>query len=169
MELVAVGERVLARSISAASWPGSILDEERRRVDPHSGGTPVEPEPRTSSCSAQTSLCVQLRRRLVGREQVEVPLARHTVVAGAVHAEPPKIERQPFGGSAPSSPLPGRNQKRARSAEPGGDASAAWNHGCWSETWFGTMSTIVRIPSARASASSCSACSSVPSAGSIDR
>ena len=54
-------------------------------------------------------------------------------------------------------------------ATPGPAASAAWNHGCWSETWLGTMSTIVRMPSASASAISASASSSVPKAGSIAR
>ena len=106
---------------------------------------------------------------LLGREQVEVPLARAVRPSVRVHAGPPKIDCQPFGGSSPSAPVPGRNQKRARSGDPGGEASAARNHGCWSETWFGTMSTIVRMPSARASAISCSASSSVPNAGSIER
>ena len=86
-----------------------------------------------------------------------------------VQAEPPKIDCQPFGGSSPVSPLPARNQKRARSGEPGAEASASWNQGCWSETWFGTTSMIVRMPSARASEISCSACSSVPKAGWIAR
>ena len=65
--------------------------------------------------------------------------------------------------------MPGLNQNRSRSGEPGGDASAARNHGCWLETWLGTMSTIVRIPSERASAISSSASSRVPKAGSIAR
>ena len=57
---------------------------------------------------------------LLGREQVEVPLAGRAVrVLVRVHAEPPKIDCQPFGGSSPSGPRPGRNQKRSRSGEPG--------------------------------------------------
>ena len=86
-----------------------------------------------------------------------------------VHDGPEKLDGQPVGISSPFGPRPGWNQNRARSAEPGGDASAAWNQGCWSETWLGTTSTIVRIPSAAASAIRSSASSSVPNAGSIAR
>ena len=56
---------------------------------------------------------------LLGREQMEVPLAVPS--HRRVHAEPPKIDCQLFGGSSPSGPAPGRNQKRSRSGEPGGD------------------------------------------------
>ena len=43
-------------------------------------------------------------------------------------------------------PRPSRNQNRSRSGEPGPAASAAWNQACWSETWLGTTSMIVRMP-----------------------
>ncbi len=69
-----------------------------------------------------------------------------------VQVLPWKLDTQCVGISAPSAPLPGWNQKRSRSAEPGPAWSAAWNQTCWSEMWFGTMSTIVRMPSAAASA-----------------
>ena len=102
---------------------------------------------RTSSCSAHTSGCVQLRSGCSGanRWRYHSPGA---VRVARVHAEPaedrlPAVRRL----AAVRRPCPGRNQKRSRSGEPGADASAARNHGCWSETWFGTMSTIVRMPS----------------------
>jgi hypothetical protein len=82
---------------------------------------------------------------------------------------PPKFDSQPVGGSAPSAPRPGRNQNRSRSADPGAAASAARNHACWSETWFGMTSMIVRIPTSCASAMSASASASVPNSGSMSR
>jgi hypothetical protein len=86
-----------------------------------------------------------------------------------VHVLPWKLDTQCVGICEPSSPLPGWNQNRWRSGDPGSAFNAAWNQGCWSETWFGTTSTIVRIPSAAASAISASASSRVPKAGSIAR
>lgn len=44
----------------------------------------------------------------------------------------------------PSSPRPGRNQNLARSAEPGGAASAAWNHGCWADLALGAIRAVRR-------------------------
>ena len=170
VQLVPVDERVLAgRARRVLLGELRILDEQRRRVDAHARDAAVEPE-------AQHVLVLEpdvgvrpVEVGLLGREQVEVPLAgRPSSSAVRVQAEPPKIDCQPFGGSSPCSPVPGRNQKRARSGEPGGEASAARNHGCWSETWFGTMSTIVRMPSARASAISCSA-SLERAEGGVDR
>ena len=55
---------------------------------------------------------------------------------------------QSFGGRSPPGPRPGRNQNRSRSGEPGPAASAARNHRCRSEQWFGTKSMIVLMPSA---------------------
>ena len=108
---------------------------------------------------------------LLRREQVQVPLAGRAV--GVRRAGPGRARRSrrpsAFGISSPFGPRPGRNQNRSRSGDPGPAASAAWNHACWSETWLGTMSTMVRIPSARASAISGSASARVPNAGSIAR
>lgn len=81
-------------------------------------------------------------------------------------AEPANWDGQSLGGSSPCSPRPGRKWKSSRSGPP---ARAARNQGCWSETWFGTMSTRVRMPSSRASAISFSASASVPKAGSMAR
>lgn len=58
---------------------------------------------------------------------------------------------------------------RSRSGEPGPARSASTNQACWSEPWLGTMSMIVRMFSACASAMYASASASVPKAGSIAR
>ncbi|CPU62381.1 Uncharacterised protein [Mycobacteroides abscessus] len=58
---------------------------------------------------------------------------------------------------------------RARSGEPSGDASAAWNQACWSDVWFGTRSTMIRMPRACAWARSSSKSASVPNSGSTSR
>ena len=59
--------------------------------------------------------------------------------------------------------------KRARSRDPGAAASASWNQGCWSEKWFGTMSSKIRRPRSWASAIIASASATVPNNGSIAR
>ncbi len=86
-----------------------------------------------------------------------------------VHADPPKIDCQSFGGSSPAGPRPGRNQNRSRAGEPGAAASASVNQGCSSEAWFGTTSMMIRMPSACASPISASASASVPKTGSMLR
>ena len=128
----------------------------------------------TASNSARTSGLPQLKSGCCGanRCRYHSPWVPSGVPSGAltrVHAGPPKIERQLLGGRPPPGPRPGRNQNLARSADPGPAASAAWNHGCWSEQWFGTMSMIVRRPCAWASAISASASARVPKAGSMER
>ena len=77
-----------------------------------------------------------------------------------VQAGPPKMDDQLFGGSSPCSPRPGRNQNRSRTAAPGPASSASLNHGFASEQWLGTMSTMIRMPSACASWISASASAS---------
>jgi hypothetical protein len=86
-----------------------------------------------------------------------------------VQVPPEKLDTQSVGGSSPPGPRPGWNQNRWRSGDPGPAASAARNHSCRSDTWLGTMSTIVRMPSAAPSAISSSASATVPNAGSIAR
>ena len=86
-----------------------------------------------------------------------------------VHAGPPKIDCQSFGGSSPPGPRPGRNQNSSRTASPGSAASASRNHGCASEQWFGTRSMTSRSPAACASAMSSSASARVPNTGSMSR
>jgi hypothetical protein len=79
------------------------------------------------------------------------------------------MDRQLFGGSSPRSPRPGRNQNSSRTAAPGRASIASLNHGWASEQWFGTMSTMIRMPSAWASRMSASASGSVPNSGSMAR
>ena len=86
---------------------------------------------------------------LLGREQVQVPLAGRAVgVASCASRSRPRTSTPRRSGSRRRRPS-GRNQKRSRSGEPGPAASAAWNHACWSETWLGTTSMMVRMPSAQ--------------------
>ena len=77
-------------------------------------------------------------------------------------------DQHPWFRAALASP-PGRKWYRARSGLPGGDASAARNHGCRSEVWLGTRSTVTRMPCACASATSSSTASRSPQTGSTAR
>ena len=125
---------------------------------------------RMSSCSARTSGWFQLRSGCSGVKRCRyhspgVP-SGFTV---RVHVSPWKFEIQLVGISSPFGPLPGWNQKRSRSGLPGPAARACWNQGCSLETWFGTMSMIVRMPSSRASLMSSSASSRVPKVGWMSR
>jgi hypothetical protein len=86
-----------------------------------------------------------------------------------VHVSPWKFEIQCVGISSPPWPLPGWNQNRSRSGDPGPAASASLNHSCSDEMWFGTTSMMVRMPSASASRISASASASSPNAGWIAR
>ena len=62
----------------------------------------------------------------------------------------------------------GTGSERARRL-PGADANAAWNQGCALDVWFGTMSTITRMPRAWASEISPSRSARVPKSGSTSR
>ncbi len=119
----------------------------------------------TSSCSRRTSGWAQFRSGCSGVNRWRY----HSPSGTRVQVRPENCEGQLLGGSSPFSPRPGRKWKRLRSALPGPAASAARNHACWSETWLGTMSTMVRMPSSRASAISFSASPRVPKAGSMVR
>jgi hypothetical protein len=85
-----------------------------------------------------------------------------------VQVLPSNSPTQSVGISSPSGPRPGRNQNSSRSSA-AGSASAFLNHTCSLEMWFGTMSTIIRMPAACASVISASAPASVPKAGSMSR
>src|ERR1700733_4051678 len=133
--------------------------------------TPRENQNRsTSSKSRRTSAEPQLKSGCSGANKCRYhsPFDPSGSVT-RVQAGPPKIDCQLFGGSSPETPRPARNQNRDRAAEPGPAASAATNHGCRSEEWLGTTSTMILIPCACASAMSASASASVPKTGSIDR
>ena len=86
-----------------------------------------------------------------------------------VQVVPEKLLRQEVG--IPSRRGRGRDGTRTGHApgEPGPAASACRNQGCWSETWLGTTSTMVRMPSSSASAMSASASASDPKPGSMAR
>ncbi len=88
----------------------------------------------TSSNSARTSALAQLKSGCSGANRCRYHWPG--CAAGSVtrvHAGPPNIDCQLFGGRPPPGPVPGRNQNLSRSAEPGAAARAARNHGCWSE------------------------------------
>ena len=124
----------------------------------------------TSSNSARTSALAQLKSGCSGANRCRYHWPG--VPSGwvvRVHAGPPKIDAQSFGGRSPPGPRPSRNQNRSRSGDPGGAASAASNQGCRSEAWFGTMSMMILMPRACASPINCSASASVPKAGSMFR
>ena len=86
-----------------------------------------------------------------------------------LHAGPPKMDCQSFGGSAPLGPRPGRNQNRSRASAPGSAASASLNQAWSTEQWFGTRSMITRMPSWWASSMKASASPRVPNSGSMSR
>ncbi len=119
----------------------------------------------TSWNSSTTSGLSQLKSGCSGANRCRY----HSPSAIRVHAGPPKIDVQSLGGSSPFSPRPGRKWKRSRSAEPGSASSACRNHFCWWEPWLGTMSMIVLMPRACASAMNSSASASVPNDGSMSR
>ena len=125
---------------------------------------------RMSSNSSATSGFVQFRSGC--REEYRCRNHSPGEPSGSVtrvQAGPPKRDCQLFGGSSPCAPRPGRNQNRSRSGESGPAASAAANHGCSSEQWFGTMSMMIRMPRVCASSISFSASASVPNTGSMSR
>ena len=99
--------------------------------------------------STSSNSCADLRVgpvevRLLGREQVQVPLAGRAVRARSSWSRRARRRSTASRSAAasPPGPRPGRNQNRSRSADPGPAASAAVNHGCRSEQWFGTTSMI---------------------------
>ena len=127
-----------------------VLDQQGRRVDADAGGAAVEPEAEDRLVLGADVGVVPVEVRLLGREQVEVPLARACRRGPSCGSRSGRRGTRTASRSAarrPSGPRPGRNQNRSRSGEPGPAASAAWNQACRSETWFGTMSMIVRMPS----------------------
>ena len=102
---------------------------------------------RMSSNSCRTTWLFQLKSGCSGanRCRYHSPGVPSGLVV-LVHARPPKMDAQLFGGWSPFSPVPGRNQNSSRSGAPGPAASARWNHGCSLEQWLGTMSMMIRMP-----------------------
>ncbi len=142
-----------------------VLGAQGRRVDADAGGSPLEPEAQDVLVLLADHRVTPVEVRLLGREQVQIPLAVRTLV----QVSPENCDGQLLGGSSPFSPRPGRKWNSSRSALPGPAATAARNQACWSDRWLGTMSTMVRMPSPRASLMSFSASARVPKAGSMAR
>ena len=116
--------------VSSAS--AGILDEQRRRVDPHAGDAAVEPEAKDVLVLGPHVRVRPVEVGLLGREEVEVPLAGCAVVSVRVHAGPPKIDCQPFGGTLAVRPCARAGTRSAPArATRAAAASAARNHGCW--------------------------------------
>ena len=161
----APGANSPSASGNAGSLTGMVAESIRTPATPRSNQNRS-----TSVCSRRTSGWFQFRSGCCGanRCRYHSPGVPSGFVV-RVQVPPEKLDTQSVGGSSPSGPRPGWNQNRCRSGDPGPAASAARNHSCWSDTWLGTMSTIVRMPSAAASAINSSASSTVPNAGSITR
>ena len=98
-----------------------VLDQQRRRVDPHPGRAAVEPEPQDVLVLARgrpggpSSGRAARPRTGGGTSSPGVPSA----FVVRVHVGPPKFDDPAGRRSSPSAPRPGRNQKRSRSGEPG--------------------------------------------------
>ena len=111
-----------------------VLDQQRSRVDPHAGDAALEPEPQDVLVLGPDFRTLPVEVGLLGREQVEVPLARRPVrVRRPGQVSPEKLETHSVGFWSPFSPLPGWNQNRCLAGDPAGAASASWNQTCWSE------------------------------------
>ncbi len=164
VQLVPVDVRV-GPLVSFEVGEGWVLGDEGGGVDAHPGDASLEPEAQDVLVLLAYGGVRPVEVGLFGGEEVEVPLA--VLDAGPGHS--PNSLSQSLGGSSPCAPRPGRKWKSSRSGLPGPAASAAWNQTCWSETWLGTMSTMVRMPASRASAMSFSASARLPKAGSTAR
>ena len=136
-----------------------VLDQDRGRVDPEAVHAAVEPEPQDAAgSSSRTAGFSQLKSGCSGANRCRyhwpgVPSGSVT----RVQAGPPKCETASCS-AARRRRARGRAGTRTRSARPSAAraASASWNHGCWSEQWFGTMSRMILMPSSCASAISAS-------------
>ena len=128
-------------------------------VDPESGDSAVEPEAQDPVELVATSSFHQFRSGCVGQEVVEVVLAAALVErpGGPAEGAHPVVRRRAVGlGVRPHVPV--------RCARSRADRASS-NHGCRSLVWFGTRSRRTRMPRSRASATSRSRSSSVPSVG----
>ena len=126
-----------------------VLGERVRHVDADAVDAAIEPEPQDVEELGAHLGVVPVEVRLLGREQVQVPLAvGHPLPRRAAE------DRQPVRGRlvAVRHRAPAGTRTGARSGLPGPAASAARNHACSLDVWFGTMSTSTRRPSPCASA-----------------
>ncbi len=123
--------------------------------------TPRSIQNRTvSNIAALTAGFRQLRSGWDGRNEWRY---HWPVGSSHVHAGPPNTESQLLGGEPSGCGSAHVYQSRRGSSR---DERAAVNHGCWSDVWFGTQSTITRSPRRWAAASSASKSASVPNSGS---
>ena len=114
VHVVLVEARVVDAVLQRAGWSGGVGQPVRlahavRDVDAEPVDAAVQPEPQRLLEVGPDLGVGPVQVRLLGGEQVQVPLARATVADGSrVQAGPPKTLRQLFGGCAPSAPRPGR-------------------------------------------------------------
>src|SRR5699024_1300156 len=132
----------------------------------------VQPEPQDVVEFGADLFVLPVQVRLVGVEQVQVPLPGRAVGLG--HAGPGVNAEHALPGrgrliAVLAAPRPSRKRYRSRSGEPGAACRAAWNQRCSSEVWLGTRSTITRRPRSWAAAMSRSASARVPNRGSTWR
>ena len=171
VQLVAVDERVVAGRVDRVDLGQvGVLHRQGGRVDAHAGRAAVEPEAQHVLVLAPDVGVLPVEVGLARREQVEVPVAGRAVgILGpgpgdVAEVRRPAVRRQVAVGAAA-----GAEPEAVARGEPGPAASACSNQACWSDTWLGTMSTIVRMPRSRASWMNASASASVPNDGSMAR
>ena len=122
--------------------------------------TPRSNQKRITSCiAASTSGLSQSRS---GCSRMNECRYHWPVASSKVHAGPTALncDVQSLGTSRQT------YQSRLGSSR---ELREAWNHGCWSEVWFGTQSMTIRMPRAWHSATRWSKSSSVPKIGSTSR
>ena len=154
---VRAGRRRGRRVGQARGLDQAVGDVDAEAVDAH-----VQPEAQERAELVAHGRVVPVEVGLLGREEVQVPLARGAVGSVTrVQAGPPKMDSQSLGGSSPSAPLPGRKMVARRAGRAGALGERRWNHSCWSEEWLGTRSTMIRRPrpcASRISASASAGC-----------
>src|SRR4029079_3228105 len=74
-----------------------LLDEERRRIDPHAAGTAIEPEPQDRLVLGPDIGGVPVEVRLFGREEGQVPVVGQ---AGRGDGPRPGLATQELAGPA---------------------------------------------------------------------
>ncbi|HVL04718.1 MAG TPA: hypothetical protein VM388_01940 [Acidimicrobiales bacterium] len=125
--------------------------------------TPRSIQKRRVLCmAAATSGLRQFRSGWVGRNRCRY---HWPVASSQLHASPPKAAFQLLG-LVVGSPSTQMYQSRLGLSRPDRDST---NHGCWSEVWFGTQSTITWMPRWCASARRRSKSARVPNSGSTSQ
>ena len=141
----------------------AVLDDHVRDVDAEPGDAAVEPEPQDPVELVADLLVPPVEVGLLGQEVLQVVLAGRS---SSVHAEPPKLLTQLFGGEPSGFGSAQTYQSRFGLSR---DERDSWNHGCSMLVWFGTRSSSTLMPRVAASAMSSSTSASVPSDGSTSQ